>query len=72
MIYLNDGLAGAANELSAMRNSQKVRADLVRLGFVINKEKSHWTPVQSIVWLGLILNTKNGTIAVTDRRINKL
>ena len=65
-------MGGAANELAAKINSLKVRTDLVRLGFVINEEKSHWTPVQNIVCLGLILDTKNGTLAVTDQRITKL
>ena len=72
VIFFDDGLGGAANELSAKINTLKGRTDLVRLGFVINEEKSHWTPVQIIVWLGLIMNTKNGTSKVTDQKITKL
>ena len=58
--------------MSARINSLKVHTDLLRLGFVINEEKSHWPPLQIIVWLGLVLNTKDGKLSVTDQRVTKL
>ena len=75
MIFLDDRLGGAANELSARINSLKVHTDLLtllRLSFAINEEKSNWPPLQIIVWLGLVLNTKEGRLSVTDQRITKL
>ena len=37
-----------------------------------NADKSIWEPVQSIVWLGLCWNSLNGTICITERRLNKI
>ena len=33
------------------------RKDLLASGFVINDQKSHWTPRQIGEWLGFIINT---------------
>lgn len=49
-----------------------VHSDLLRLGFVINEEKSIWEPVQVITWLGTVLDTNRGFISVTGERISKL
>ena len=49
-----------------------VRADLLKSGFVPNKDKSLWEPVEIISWLGIHLNTLNGTIRATDECIAKL
>ena len=72
VIFLDDGLGSAVNELLAKIYSLQVNADLARLSFVVNEEKSQWTPVRIIIWLGIVLNTINGTISVTDKRISKL
>ena len=37
-----------------------------------NEEKCLWEPVQIITWLGIILNTIDGTIKTTEERIQKL
>ena len=47
-------------------------ADLLRCGFVIDGEKSQWEPAQVITWFGILLNTLEGSISVTERRILKL
>ena len=58
--------------VSAIVNSLVVHSDLSKSGFVPNEEKSLWQPVQIIIWLGVILNTLDGTIKATDERIQKL
>ena len=40
--------------------------------FVPNEETSLWEPVQIIAWLGVILNTIDGTVKATDECIEKL
>ena len=45
---------------------------LRRVDFVANAEKSIWEPSQSIVWLGVCWNSLNGTICITERRLNKI
>ena len=71
-IFLDDGLGGGTDFVSAKVNSLVVHSDLLKSGFVPNEEKSLWEPVQIITWLGVILNTIDGTIKATDERIQKL
>ena len=59
-IFLDDGLGGGADHISAKLNSFP------------NEDKSLWEPVQIIAWLGVILNTIDGSIKTTDDRIVKL
>ena len=66
VIFLDDGLGGGANSIQAKINSLTVYADLFKFGFVINENKSLWEPVQSIIWLGTVLDTNQGFISVTE------
>ena len=52
--------------------SSRIKKNLRRVDFVANAEKSIWEPAQSIVWLGLCWNSLNGTICITERRLNKI
>lgn len=72
VIFLDDGLGGGANRIQAKINSLTVNADLLKLGFVINEDKSLWEPVQNIIWLGTVLDTNQGLISVNEHRIMKL
>ena len=72
VIFLDDGLGGGAGLVQAKINSLTVHADLPKSGFVPNKDKSLWEPVQITSWLGVHLNTLDGTIRATDERIAKL
>ena len=65
-------MGGGANTIKAKINSLTVRADLTRYGFLINKEKSLWEPVQVITWLGNVFDTFQGVTSVTEHRISKL
>ena len=71
-IFLDDGLGEGANHISAKLNSLIVHSDLLKSGFVPNEDKSLWEPVQIITWLGVILNTIDGSVKATDYRIVKL
>ena len=71
-IFLDDGLGGGADPVSAKINSLIVHSDLLKSGFVLNEEKSQWEPMQIITWLGVILNTVDGSITATDEQIAKL
>ena len=53
-------------------NSLVVHSYLLKSGFVPNEDKSQWEPIQIITWLGVILNTTEGSIKATDERIAKL
>ncbi|CAH3114955.1 unnamed protein product [Pocillopora meandrina] len=71
-IFLDDGLGGGTDFVSAKVNSLVVHSDLLKSGFVPNEEKSLWEPLLVITWLGVILDTIDGTIQETDERIEKL
>ena len=52
--------------------SSRIKKNLRKVDFVANAEKSIWEPAQSIVLLGLCWNSLNGTICITERRLNKI
>ena len=49
-----------------------VWSDLRKSGFITNDEKSQWCPSQVIEWLGIVWDTINGTISISDRRENSI
>ena len=71
-IFLDDGLGGGADHVSTKINSLVVHSDLLKSGFVPNEVKSQWEPTQIITWLGVILNSIDGSVKATDYRISKL
>ena len=71
-IFLDDGLGGGIDNVSAKIHSLTVHSDLLKSGFVPNQDKSVWEPVQVISWLGVVLNTIDGSVQATNERIVKL
>ena len=71
-IFLDDGLGGGADHVQAKINSLTVHSDFLKSCFVPNEGKSLSEPVQIISWLGVHLNTLDGTIRATDERTAKL
>lgn len=49
-----------------------MHSDLLKSGFVRNEVKSQWEPTQIITWLGVILNSIDGSVKANDERISKL
>ena len=49
-----------------------IKKDLEKLSFILAKEKCEWNPSQKVIWLGHVLDTKEGIIKVTETRIQKL
>ena len=52
-IFLDDGLRGGTDHVSAKINSLVVHSDLLKSGFVPSEVKSQWEPIQIITWLGV-------------------
>lgn len=69
VLYLDDGLGMANNKLQCEHHSQFVEKSLSDAGFLVNKEKSIFEPVQVIEWLGLIWNSLDFSISIPDRRL---
>ena len=56
-MYLDDWLGGASTYEQAKIASDKMRSDLISLGFLIADDKSVWEPAQVITWLGFEWNS---------------
>ena len=56
VVFLDDGLGGGPTQRQAKTHSLTVHADLLKCGFLVNEDKSQWTPLQEIIWLGYVIN----------------
>ncbi|VDI71134.1 Hypothetical predicted protein [Mytilus galloprovincialis] len=72
IMYTDDGIGGASEISKANFCSLTVRYALRSAGFLIAEEKCSWEPSQSVTWLGLVWDMKDGIVYVTETRLNKL
>ena len=71
-VFLDDGWSSELDYSKCKTQAKGVRTDLVHAGWIINDEKSIWEPTQVIDWLGLKWNSKEGTLSILERRIDKI
>ena len=71
-MYLDDWLVSAPSEGDAARMMRRAIAVTERMGFVINKEKSLFTPTQRINWLGMLWDSHSATFRVSDQNAAKI
>ena len=71
-IFLDDGWSTNKSSDQCDFDAKSVRTDLISAGFVPNDEKSYWDPTQSLDWLGLTWNSREGTLSILPRRIKKV
>jgi ribonuclease HI len=71
-LYLDDGFIRAGTYDECKYSSNTIKADLIAAGVVPNVEKSIWTPTQVIDWLGMTWDAKQGSIAVTKKRVSNI
>lgn len=71
-LYLDDGWGINKDKNSCKNDSNKVRTDLDKAGFIANHEKSEWNPTQSVSWLGFIWHSQTGKIELSQRRLEKI
>ena len=72
VLYLDDGVGCEKDFLSTQHCSNIVRCDLVRAGLVPNCEKSVWTPVQRLEWLGISWDLLSAILSIPQPRIDRL
>ena len=72
VIYLDDGINAHSSYKSCKIATDKIVHDLEQAGFIINIKKSNLEPQQEGEWLGTILNTKNMTFYIPERKIKKM
>ena len=64
VVFLDDGWGTASSFSECEKFANSVKCDLLSAGSVPNVDKSVWTPVQDIDWLGMTWNSDKGTLAV--------
>ena len=62
VVYLDDGISAAQSFSKCEEHSLVVRPDLFQSGFVPNKDKCQWVPIQVICWLGIFWDFKNNSM----------
>ena len=72
VLYLDDGAGWEKDFLSTQHCSNIVRSDLVRAGVVPNCDKSVWTPVQRLEWLGISWDLLSAISSIPQPRIDRL
>ena len=63
-VYLGDGISAAQSFSKCEEHSLLVRSHLFKSGFVPNKCKCQWVPVQVIGWLGIVWDLKNNRVFI--------
>ena len=58
--------------LKCEEHSLLVRSDLFKSGFVPNKCKCQWVPLQVICWLGIFWNFKNNRMFIPPEKISRI
>ncbi|CAH3026620.1 unnamed protein product, partial [Porites evermanni] len=48
----------------------KIKSDLFKSGFVANKDKCQWFPLQVICWLGIFWDFKNNRMFIPPEKIS--
>ena len=71
-VYLDDGISGLPERVSAFAASLVHQKDLKLSGLKINKEKSALEPMQVGQWLGFIIDTIKMQFRVPTKKIAKL
>ena len=70
--FTDDVFGGGSSQEETLIISNLVQEDLSNSGFVSNMVKSQWLPGQVGEHLGFVVNFKEGTFSVTEKRKSKL
>ena len=71
VVYLDDGISAAQSFSKCEEHSLLVRSDLFKSGFVLNKCKCQWVPVQVICWLGIVWDFKNNRMFIPPEKVSR-
>jgi len=72
VMYLDDGFGLARHERECKINAQIVKSDLIKAGFVPNKDKSFWNPSQNVLWLGFIWDLRQCVLIIPEQKLADL
>ena len=71
-LYLDDGMIAIKGEERAKSESERIQADLLRAGLVVNYAKSCFTPTKQLLWLGFQLDLERGQMTVPHKKLDLL
>ncbi len=69
VVYLDDGILTLPSQVSCSYASSLVQKDLAEAGFFVQPSKCVFEPTQVLEWIGVIINLRNFTIKIPERRI---
>ena len=69
IVYLDDGIVAVKGMHEALKESHRVKTELVDAGFVVHVEKSQWEPSCKIEWLGFQIDLDKGEFMVPENKI---
>ncbi len=72
VLYLDDLIVMAPTVELLRRHMDEIRTDLDQLGLTVNWEKSRWEPVQRGEYLGVVLDTRQGTFEISQAQLERL
>ena len=72
LVYIDDGISGSKDLLTAKAASVIQRRDLSHSGLKVNEEKTDWQPRQIGQWLGFTIDTIRMTFQVPPKKLEKL
>jgi hypothetical protein len=71
VLYLDDGFITSDSPENTSKAVEIVRQDLTDAGFVINVEKTNWTPSQVVTWLGFQFHSHENEFVVPPEKLRK-
>lgn len=71
-VFLDDGCGTAQTFEESEESSLAVKSLLVECGFIINIEKSLWSPTKVLIWLGIVIDLNKNSYHVSSKRIQSL
>ncbi|CAC5425029.1 unnamed protein product [Mytilus coruscus] len=66
----DDGFGMSPDQNTCYEQSSFVKRSLIDAGFLINEEKSVFKPVTELEWLGIVWNSKEYKLSITQRPLN--
>ena len=71
-LYLDDGMIAIKGEERAKSESERIQADLLKAGLVVNYAKSCFTPTKQLLWLGFQLDLEQGQLTIPHKKLDLL
>ncbi len=72
VLYLDDLIVMAPSRELLQRHMDQIKDDLEQLGLTVNWEKSHWEPTQRGEYLGVVIDTLQGTFEISQAQLTRL